>query len=395
MQVTNLYLKKKCERRLHGGHLWVYSNEVDTKKSPLQNFTSGQEIIIKDYADNTLGRGYINPHSLITARLLSYDQNAKFDTNFFIERLQTALKLREQLFIKPYYRLIYGEGDGLPGLIIDRYADILVMQINTAGMEQKLPLILEATQQLINPKAILLRNDSTMRQLEGLPSYINFAYGDAAKEVIMEENGIKFLALLQEGQKTGWFYDHRDNRAKLQKYVHNKDVLDVFSYLGGWGIQAAAFGAKKVVCLDSSEKAIATVQHNAELNGLSDKIITYCADAFSRLSEFIKKNELFDVIILDPPAFIKRKKDQTEGLLAYRRINELAIKLLKSGGTLFTASCSMHLASEELVDILRRCARKLNRPIQIIEQGHQAPDHPIHPAIAETNYLKLIIARIL
>lgn len=395
MQTTTLYLKKKCERRIHGGHLWIYSNEIDTQKSSLSSFIPGQEVIVKDYAGNAMGKGYINPHSLITARLMSFETNIAFDTDFFIKRIQEALVLRERLFTKPYYRLVYGESDRLPGLIVDRFADTLVVQINTAGMEEKLAVITEALLQLIKPKRILLRNDSSMRQLEGLPSTVSFIYGDPVTEVQLEENGVIFNALIQEGQKTGWFYDHRVNRGRLKSYVKNKRVLDVFSYLGGWGIQAAVLGAEEVSCLDSSEKAIEQIKLNAKLNNISDKLTTYCQDAFEGLNMLIKAGKLYDVIILDPPAFIKRKKDLKEGQLAYRRINELALKLLKPDGILFSASCSMHLANSELIDILRRCARKLNRSIQILEQGHQAPDHPIHPAIPETGYLKLLVARAL
>jgi 23S rRNA (cytosine1962-C5)-methyltransferase len=395
MQIAILYLRKKAERRVHGGHLWVYSNEVDTQKSPLNSFSPGQEIIVKDYTGNNIGKGYVNPHSLIAARILSYDVDIVFDVDFFAKRLQEALALRERLFAKPFYRLVYGESDSLPGLIVDRFADTLVVQLNTAGMEQKASIITAALQHIIKPTHILLRNDSSMRQLEGLAKSIDFTHGEPIAEAQVEENGVKFNALIQEGQKTGWFYDHRANRAKLRAYVPNKRVLDVFSYLGGWGIQAAVFGAEVVTCVDSSEKAIKQVKLNAQLNNVADKVTTICQDAFEGLNAFIKKGELYDVIILDPPAFIKRKKDMTEGQLAYRRINELALRLLKRDGILFSASCSMHLANTELIDILRRCARKLNRTIQILEQGHQAPDHPIHPAIAETEYLKLIVARVL
>jgi 23S rRNA (cytosine1962-C5)-methyltransferase len=389
-----LYLKKKAERRLHGGHLWVYSNEVDTAKSPMSSFQPGQEVIVKDYSDKSLGRAYINPHSLIVARLLSYDIEQEFNSEFIYQRLATALALRQSLYSKPYYRLVYGEADLLPGLVIDRFNDTLVMQLNTAGMEQKLEQIQAALIKLLQPKAILLRNDSSMRQLEGLPSYTKAAYGEPEDEVLIEENGVKFHALIKQGQKTGWFYDHRENRLKLKQFVKNKRVLDVFSYLGAWGIQAAVFGASSVTCIDSSEKAIAQISANAVLNNVSEQVSSHCADAFTALNDLLKQGELFDVIILDPPAFIKRKKDLAAGQLAYRRINELALRLLRSNGILFTASCSMHLAATELNEILRRCARKLDRPLQIIAQGHQGPDHPIHPAIAETQYLKLLVARI-
>jgi len=395
MQTESLYLKKKCERRTHGGHLWVYSNEIDTRKSPLQSFSPGQEIIVKDYAERVVGKGYINPRSLITARLLSFDADTVFDNAFFCTRISEALALREQLYSKPYYRLIYGESDGLAGLIVDRFADTLVVQINSAGMEQKLETIKTALLQVLAPARILLRNDSSMRQLEGLESYNRFIYGEPLERVQVEENGVIFNALITQGQKTGWFYDHRTNRSLLKSFVQNKQVLDVFSYLGGWGIQAAVFGAESVCCLDSSERAIGEIKQNAQLNNVADKVSTLCQDAFEGLNTLLKEGRSYQVIILDPPAFIKRKKDLTEGQLAYRRINELALRLLTPGGILFTASCSMHLATTELVDILRRCARKLKRNVQIIAQGHQAADHPIHPAIPETDYLKLLVARVL
>lgn len=392
---TDLYLKRKSERRLHGGHLWVFSNEVDSNKSALSSFAPGQEVVIRDYQGTPLGKGYINPHSLICARLLSYDTNLQFDSQFFIDKITCALSLRESLFDKPYYRLIHSEGDYLPGLIVDRFNDTLVVQVNTAGIEQKLPIILEALTQVIQPNAILLRNDSPMRQLENLPLYVKEVVGEVADKIVIVENQVQFNSSIKEGQKTGWFYDHRYNRAKLKAYIVNKRVLDVFSYLGSWGIQAAISGAQEVHCLDSSKPAIKQLIENTVLNKVAGKITTHCVDAFSGLNEMLKKGDQYDVIVLDPPAFIKRKKDIKEGQLAYRRINELAIKLLATNGILFTASCSMHLAQTELVDILRRCARKLNRSIQIIEQGHQAPDHPIHPAIPETEYLKLIVARII
>lgn len=388
-----LRLKKDEQRRLLAGHLWIYSNEIDVKATPLTQFAPGQIVQVQTNTGKPLGIGYINPKTLLCARLLTRDHNESIDGQFFVNRIKQALLLRNNLFTKPYYRLIYGESDGLPGVIIDRYDDILVVQITTYGMEQLLQEVIDALHVVIKPSAILLRNDSAIRQLEGLPSYINPIVGKIPEIITLEENDILFQTSLQQGQKTGWFYDHRCNRAELKKYVANKRVLDVFSYLGGFGIHAAVYGAKEVVCIDSSATAIETIKRNAQLNHVENKIHTVQGDAFEQLANLIKKNgqdALFDVIILDPPAFIKKRKDLKEGLFAYQRLNELALRLLVKSGVLITASCSLHLSLDMLFDVVRRASIKTQRDVKILHQGFQGPDHPIHPAIAETAYLKAL-----
>ncbi len=279
--------------------------------------------------------------------------------------------------------------------MIDRFGDICVVQIASAGMERVKGEIVEALQQVLAPTGILFKNDGKMRDVEGLESYVEVAAGEVPLEVPLLENGVKFLAPVQSGQKTGWFYDHREARAELARMVKGKRVLDVFSYVGGWGVQAAAFGAAEVTCVDASASALAMVAKNAALNGVGDKVKTLQGDAFDILTSLKQSGEKFDVIILDPPAFITKRKDHKNGLAAYRRANELAMRLLSREGLLVSGSCSLHLSRPELVEIIRASARHVDRSAQIIHHGHQGGDHPIHPSIPETEYLKAVFTRIL
>lgn len=395
MSASPLRLKKNEERRLRTGHLWVYSNEVDTTATPLNEFETGQPVIIEASNGKFIGHGYINPHSLICARITSREKKHPLSQSLISHRLKVALSLRERLFDTPHYRLFYGESDLLPGLVVDRFGDTLVVQINTAGMEAMKTEIIAALEKELSPKAILLRNDSKSRTQENLELYSETVLGDIPDTVPLIENGVHFEAPLLSGQKTGWFYDHRLNRARVQQYAPGARVLDLFSYIGGWGIQAAAAGASEVMCIDSSAKALDLVQHNAELNGVSDKVIAGEGDAFEALKSLRAEQERFDLIILDPPAFIKRKKDFKEGLQAYRRINEMAMQVLSRDGILVSASCSYHLTRENLKDELLKGSRHMDRHLQILEQGGQGGDHPVHPAIVETDYLKSIICRVL
>lgn len=389
-----LRLKKREERRLLAGHPWIYSNEIDVAKTPLTGFASGESVLVENHQGKVLGGAYVNPHSLICARIISRDPNVALNKELLVTRLQRALALRENLFDKPFYRLAYGDSDQLPGLVVDRYGDVLVIQITTAGMECLKQEIAAALIEVVKPKSILLRNDSSVRKQEGLEQYIESLYGEPPAQIEIEENKARFLVPIQAGQKTGWFYDQRLNRSMMHKYVQGKRVLDVFSYIGAWGIQAALAGASEVVCVDSSEQALAWLHENAELNQCEQKISTIHEDAFTALTKLREANEFFDVIILDPPAFIKRRKDSKEGLIAYRRLNELAMRLFKQSGILISASCSLHFHHEDFVDALRMAGNHRNVTLQIIEQGHQGPDHPIHPAIPETDYLKAFVANV-
>lgn len=394
MNYPIVYLKKNEDRRLRAGHVWIYSNEIDVQRSPLKSFATGQLVTVISYGGRPLGTGYISPSILLCVRLLTEEPNANINEAFFADKITKAMQVRDSYFSVPCYRLIFGESDGLPGLVVDRFHDTLVVQINSAGMEGLKDTIIAALKNVVKPKHILIRADSGARDLENLPKYTEVAFGEPSALVAMEENGVKFTAPIFEGQKTGWFYDHRLNRANLNTFVKGKRVLDVFSYIGGWGIQAACHGAAHVTCIDSSSKALALVKQHAELNNVQDKVTTLEQDAFEALEELISAQRQFDVIILDPPAFIKRRKDLEAGKQAYFRINELALKLLARPGVLVSASCSMHLNYEDLIDVVRNAARRQHRHARILIQGHQGPDHPIHPAIEETDYLKSLIVHV-
>ncbi|MBT3310236.1 MAG: class I SAM-dependent rRNA methyltransferase [Gammaproteobacteria bacterium] len=394
-KLAPLKLKKGEDRRLHAGHLWVYSNEIDTAATPLSGFTAGQQVEIQSAGGKVLGNGYINPNTLIAARLVSRNSSYRLDQSLITHRLKVALSIRERLFPGPYYRLVHGDSDGLPGLVVDRFGDTLSVQITTAGMELLRDAVIAALEKVLKPSVIVLKNDTPARLTEGLEQSVECVLGEAPERVALEENGVRFEAPLMSGQKTGWYYDHRISRERMQHYVSGLRVLDLFSYIGGWGVQAAVAGAKEVICVDASEKFLEQVHHNAALNNVTDQVATLHGDAFDALKELRNAKEQFDLIIVDPPAFIKRKKDQKSGLQGYRRINELAMRLLSRDGILISASCSHHLQRSQLKSLLLASSRHIDRNLMLLEEGHQGPDHPIHPAIPETEYIKTFFGRVL
>jgi 23S rRNA (cytosine1962-C5)-methyltransferase len=388
MAHPEIFLKKNEDKRLRKGHLWVFSNEVDTKRSPLEQFSAGDLVQVKSEDGKALGTAYINPQALICARLLSRKANLKCGANFFKERLATALTLREKLFDKPYYRLVFGESDGLPGLVIDRFGPVLSVQITTSGIEQRKESLFAALHELLSPEAIILKNDNSQRQLEGLSLESELAYGKLPEPLIIEENGAQFKVDILEGQKTGWFYDHRTSRAQLAGIAKNQRVLDLFCYTGAWSIPAALAGALEVTGVDASESALALAAENAALNGVQDKTQFVRSDVFEFLKQARLENRLYDIIVLDPPALIKRKKDFKQGYEAYRRLNHLALQVLSKNGILISASCSHHLSRDNLHEILRSSGRHIDRHLIFFAEGDQGPDHPIDPAAPETEYLK-------
>ncbi len=395
MSLNTLILNQGAERRLRAGHVWIYSNEVDNKRTPIKSFQLGEQVLVEASNGKSLGVAYVNPNTLICGRLLCRDTKLRLDRSLLVHRINIALSLREACFDKPCYRLVFGDSDGLPGLVIDRYFDIFVVQISTAGMEAVVDEIISALNKVFTPEAIVLRCDGKMRSTEGLESYIEVAQGEVPELCPFEENGVPLLAPVLTGQKTGWFYDHRNNRAAMQKHVNGKRVLDLFSYVGGWGVQALAAGAAEVMCVDASETALDVALENARLNNAEDRFVALQGDAFDACKELIHEQEKFDVVIVDPPAFIQRRKDIKNGERAYARINNLAMRLLDRNGVLVSASCSMHLERANLIDIIRANARELDRTAQIFDQGHQGADHPVHPAIPETDYLKSFCVRVL
>lgn len=391
MKLPSLRLKSHEDRRLRAGHLWVYSNEVDTRRTPLTAFEPGALCRVEDARGSALGVATVNPQALLCARLLSSRADANIDIDWVLRRLRAALAARDAVYSQPFYRLIYGEADGLPGLVVDRYGDVLVAQLATAGMEQLKPLLLEALTTLLSPCGIWLRNDVPMREAEGLPLYTE-AVGEVPDNVEIIESGVRFQVPLKAGQKTGWFFDQRDNRDRLARYARDATVLDVFSYVGAWGVRAAAFGAAQVSCVDASAQALELAVANGRANNA--EIETVQGQAIEVLQSLAVQPRRFSLVVVDPPALIKRKKDHAAGLAHYERLNRAALALLQPGGVLVSCSCSFHLDAPELQRTVLRAARADGRRLSILEQGGQGPDHPVHPAIPETRYLKALFCRV-
>lgn len=392
--MTALRLKKREERRVQSGHAWVFSNEIDTQSTPLKALEPGSAITLETANGKFLAHAYVNPHSLISARVTSRRANRPFSASMLRERLQQALALRSYRYAEPYYRLVHSEGDFLPGLTVDRYADVLVVQITTAGMERYRDDIIDALQQLCEARAIFLRNDTAVRELEQLPLYREWAVGDAVDVLSIRENGLQFEVPAEISQKTGWFYDHRDSRAALAPWVKGKRVLDVYSYIGGFGVCAAVMGATEVLGVDVSANAVEASVANAALNGCSDRYSARCADAVEAMRALYEEGERFDVVVLDPPAFIKRRKDRDAGLRHYALNNRLAMRLLAPGGVIFSASCSQALSHDDLLQQMRKSLPASALGLQILAPLQQGADHPVNVAMPETLYLTGAIARV-
>ena len=389
-----LRLKRGEDRRVRHGHPWIYSNEVDTAATPLTAFAAGALATVVDARDEAIGTAYVNPHSLITARLVSRRPDATIDRDLIGERLRSALRLREKLYPTPHYRLVFGESDGLPGLVLDRYGDVVVGQIATAGMEALRGEIEAAVAEIVGPASLVWRNTGGARALEKLPEYVEAGFGELPERLEIVEGDLRFQVNLANAQKTGWFYDQQANRDLFQRYASGARVLDVFAYLGGWGLRAAATFAERVICVDTSLPCCEGIEANAQLNGVGDKVDTLHADAFDAFKVMRENQDRFNVIVLDPPAFIKRKKDHKEGLIAYKRINQAAMKLIATDGLLVSCSCSHHLTEKELLDAIQDAAMRTGKHATVLAKLQQSPDHPVHPAIPETAYLKGYICRI-
>jgi 23S rRNA (cytosine1962-C5)-methyltransferase len=381
-------LKQKEDRRILRGHPWVFSNELD--RSPV-GFTSGEIIDVLDSTGHFIGRGAINPHSLIAVRLFTRMQE-EIDVAFFKRRIAAARHLRTMLGFGDSYRAVFSEGDELPGLIVDKYAGTLVVQSLTAGIDRMLTEILVALREEYEPETVVFRNDTASREIEGLARETRVAQGEVSGPVCFEEAGIQYRIDVLEGQKTGFFFDQRENRLALRDYVQGRRVLDCFGYVGAWALSAARFGAAEVIGLDSSEKAIALATENAALNGLSVRFKK--ADVFDELRVLEKQRERFGCIILDPPAFVKSRAKVREGLKGYKDINLRAMKLLEPGGVLVTCSCSHHIDQELFREMLIDAAFSAGRQPRLHEMRSQARDHPVLLAAKETQYLKCAILRL-
>lgn len=389
--MTPLYLRKGEERRLRTGHPWVYDNEVDIARSPLKGLAPGAPVEIRTHRGDPVASAYVNPKSLIAARIVSREPGVELGRDLLAERIEAADAYRRREFDAPYYRVVFGESDALPGLILDRYGDVAVAQVTTAGMERVRDELVSLLLGKFGYRTVVLRNDLPARALEGLDAEVEVAGAalDDDAPVLVEEGGGTFEALPLTGQKTGWYHDHRANRARLAARVQGRRVLDMYSYTGGWGIQCALGGAAEVRCCDSSATAIEYVERNAARNGVAERVRAERVDAVRALKAFRTAGERFDVVVLDPPAFIRRRRDRRNGFEAYRRANGLALQVLAPGGLLVSASCSYHLPREKHLEIIARVAYPFGLQPRVVAEAGQDRDHPVHPALPETGYLRV------
>ena len=375
----------KRTKRLHHGHLWIFSNELHD--SP-KKYAPGSLVDVRDMHDAFIGIGYINANSLISVRLLT-KKNESIDRDFLTRRITAAASLRRRLLgDRDAYRVIYSEGDYLPGLIADRYGQCVVLQFLTFGMEAMKEQVIELIDELLNPGVIIIRNDSRVRLLEGLPSYKEVAKGTVEELPVINEDGVLFEIDPYEGQKTGFFLDQRDNRIGLRKYIKEGKGLDLFSYIGAWSLHLASSGAE-VICVDSSEKAVAGTKRNLDINNLHHRVSCIRDDVFSFLEKELQSGDrMYDFIVLDPPAFVKSAGRLKEAVKAYRELNAMCMRLLRAGGIMATSSCSYHLNRALFAEMLHAASRSAQRDIRLLEMRSQAPDHPILLAMPETEYLK-------
>jgi len=386
-----MQLKKDRDKRVKSGHPWIFNNELEK----VEKCEPGTVIDVCDSNQQFIGRGYYNPHSLISIRLLTRNPFEKINKEFFYKRIMHSWEYRKTIYPQDdSYRLVYSEGDFLPGLIIDKYSNHLVIQILTAGMDKWKQTIIQVLQEILNPDCIYERSDSPIRSLEQLEPKSQVLFGKLHTNLTVQLDGIRFQIDIQEGQKTGFFFDHRDNRRSIKKWVMDKTVLDLFCGTGAWSLYAAHYGAKKVIGIDSSESALELANTNSVLNAHSSVCSFILEDAFDGALDLIQKKECFDIVICDPPAFAKSKKHLPVALKGYQNINRLAIQLLKPDGILITSTCSYHVTRELLSDILSKCSSKEKRILQLLRYGTQSMDHPILLTVPETEYLKCMTLKV-
>jgi 23S rRNA (cytosine1962-C5)-methyltransferase len=381
-----LRLQPGHDKRAASGHPWVYSNEIQMDAAA-KALPPGSLATLTTANGKTLGTATFNPHTLIAARFLSRDAGTRIDRAFLATRLERALALRHRLYPEPYYRLIHAEADGLPGIILDRFGDVLSCQINTAGMMQLEEEFLAACREVLSPRTIVLRNDTAARSLEGLAGEDRIAFGELTPPVEIVENGARFAIDPLGGQKTGWFYDQRENRRLASRFAGGR-VLDLYCFGGGFGILAALAGADQVLAVDRSDTALKLAARSAELNGVGARFRFAKADAFEALERMHGEGDRFDLVIADPPAFARSKKDLGPALRGYRKLARLSASLVAKGGALFIASCSHHVETEAFADSVRRGLQDAQRDGRIVATTGAAPDHPVHPFLPESAYLK-------
>ncbi len=377
----------KRHKRFAGGHPWLYSNEIVWPPG-LKTQSPGTRADFYDAGGEFLARGFFNPKSLIAGRVLTRNRGQEIDAEFFNGLFRSAMQMRDRFFKTPYYRLIHAEADGMPGLVVDRFGDLLVCEVNTAGMEQLMPVWMPVLQQVTGAKTVYLNNDSNSRNLEGLRAEKLFYTGELTDAVLVHENELKFYADIVSGQKTGWFYDQRANRAMVGNLCGGGKMLDLYSYLGGFALCAAKSGAESVVAVDRSQQSMQYAEKSAALNGLAPKCRFLSQDVFEFLESQKTAKETFDVIVADPPAFAKAAKDIPAAKIGYRKLAQMCARVSARGGFLFIASCSHHMNTDDFIDAVASGIDRAGRNAKILRQTSADCDHPVHVHLPQSAYLK-------
>lgn len=382
-----IFLARSTKPSAVRGRPWVFSNQIQFS-ADVRAIAPGTVVRLAEADGRLLGLYHFNPHSLIAARLLTRNHSRSIDFRYFKERIEKALALRERLFDRPFYRLVHGEGDFLPGLIIDRYGDTLVVQPNTAGMDAHKDLIIEALQSVLSPANIALISTGPARVMEGLQPLSEVPVGTIDGPVQLEENGLTYYGDITGGQKTGWFFDHRLNRAFVSRLSKGQDVLDLYTYAGAFALAAAQGGATSVTAVDRSESALALANKAAEANGLADRVTTQTAEVFEYLQNDTRH---YGVVVADPPAFAKTRKDVPSAMKGYEKLARLAVQRVAPDGLLCIASCSHHITAESFQDATSAGIRTGGRAARLIHSAAAGPDHPVHPLLPQTAYLKFLV----
>lgn len=386
--MNSLPIKSQWVEKLQKGYPWVYTHTLASTKITAE---PGDLVYLLDGKKRPFAIGYYNPHSKLACRILTLDIKTKIDEDFFFQRFSKALANRERRFNVPYYRLVHAEGDHLPGLVIDRFGDSLVCQTSTAGMERLKPLWLQALNKLLQPKQVIFRDDVPSRQKEGLSCDITAAIGELDSHITVLENNATYFAAPIDGQKTGWFFDQRANRQWVAKHCKEKSVLDLYTYSGGFGILAACQGARIVKLVDASEKALAL----AEMAARSNQVLAVCEfiqeNVFVLLEQLREQNETFDIVIADPPAFVKQAQHKGAGLRGYQKLARLVSQVVAPSGKLFIASCSHHANVTDFRNAVETGIAKSGRKATFLYKGGADKDHPVHPLLPETHYLKALM----
>ena len=396
MNHTVVTLKKGEGRTLKAGGAWVYDNEIDTI---LGSFENGDIVTVHDFDGYFMGYGFINTNSKITVRIMSRHKEHPVTEEFLRERVRAAWEYRKQVIDTSSCRIIFGEADWLPGLVVDKFSDVLVVESLALGIDKLKPLILDALVEILKEDGIAIRgiyerSDAKVREQEGLSRYKGFIGEPFDTKVEIVENGVKYIVDVQDGQKTGFFLDQKNNRAAIQKLCKDKKVLDCFTHTGSFALNAGIAGASSVLGVDASELGVRQAQENARLNHLEDRVTFQCADVFDLLPSLEEQGETFDVVILDPPAFTKSRQATKNAVKGYREINLRGLKLVKDGGFLATCSCSHFMDPELFAKTIREAARGAHKRLRQVEFHTQAPDHPILWAAEESYYLKFYIFQV-